>query len=132
MTFSPLAKKLRLHTVRRLLLLNAPPGFLESLGDLPQDLQVEIKPAGTYDFVHLFVKDSTELRAQIDLALQAVEYDALLWISYPKGTSGVKTDLNRDTLWQAMKEKGVRPVTQVAVDEVWSALRFRPVEAVGK
>lgn len=63
--------------------------------------------------------------------LQAVEYDAVLWISYPKGSSGVDTDLNRDKLWSALSDRGIRPVTQVSIDKVWSGLRFRPSEEVG-
>ena len=44
----------------------------------------------------------------------------------------MKTDLNRDKLWKALAEKGIRPVTQVSIDEVWSAIRFRPPEEVGR
>jgi hypothetical protein len=50
----------------------------------------------------------------------------LLWVAYPKGSSGVKTDVNRDRLWQALEPTGWRPVRQVALDETWSAMRFRP------
>ena len=49
----------------------------------------------------------------------------ILWVSYPKAN---RTDLNRDTLWPILAEYGMRPVGQVAVDEVWSALRFRPLK----
>jgi hypothetical protein len=131
MSVSPLAKKLRLHTAKRALILNAPDGYLALLGETPDDLQIDTVPEGTYEFAHLFVKGSVDLEATIDQVLKVIEYDAVLWISYPKGSSGVASDLNRDSLWEAMKGKGVRPVTQVSVDQVWSALRFRPEEAVG-
>ena len=65
-------------------------------------------------------------------AIAAVAYDGLLWISYPKRSSKVETDLSRDVLWDLMMETGLRPVTQVSIDDVWSALRFRPAEKVGK
>jgi len=55
----------------------------------------------------------------------------LLWIAYPKQSSGIKTDVNRDILWQLSLQTGLRPVTQIAIDETWSALRFRPAERVG-
>lgn len=132
MPLSPLAKKLRLHTTSRALLLNPPAGFLESLGEVPESLRVDLTIAGKYDYTHLFVWDSAELQQSIDQALVVLEYDAIFWVSYPKGSSGVKTDINRDSLWQQLKEKGLRPVTQVSVDQVWSALRFRPAEVVGK
>jgi hypothetical protein len=53
-------------------------------------------------------------------------------IAYPKGTSGVKTDLNRDRLAKAVAPTGWRAVRLVALDEIWSAMRFRPAERVGK
>lgn len=132
MTISALAKKLRLQNAHNALILNAPEGFMEKLGELPEQLMVEQMPSGDFDFAHLFVKDRHELDLFIDLVLQAIEYDAIFWISYPKGSSGVKTDLNRDKLWNALSDKGIRPVTQVSIDKVWSAIRFRPSEVMGK
>ena len=81
--------------------------------------------------MQLFVKSIAELEEQGPLAIQAVKYDGLLWICYPKQTSGIKTDINRDTGWGVIQSAGLRPVTQVAIDEIWSALRFRPAERVG-
>lgn len=132
MNLSPLAKKLRLHTAHHALLLNPPAGYLETLGELPKDLLLDTEITGTYDFTHLFVRNSQDLKESIDRVLEAIQYDSLLWISYPKSSSGIETDLNRDTLWDAMLEKGIRPVTQVSVDQVWSAVRFRPAEEVGR
>jgi hypothetical protein len=102
------------------------------LGEVPDEIRIVQSPKGKFDFVHLFVKVRKELDQFIDRVLQAVEYDTLLWTSYPKGTSRVKTDLNRDKLWESLKEKGIRPVTQVSIDNVWSAMRFRPLEQVGR
>ena len=50
---------------------------------------------------------------------------AIFWVAYPKAN---KADINRDTLWPILAEYGMRPIGQVAVDEVWSALRFRPLK----
>ncbi len=131
MAQSSLVKKLRVQPGQRLLVLNAPPGYIESLGDLPEGVQVSEVPEGTYDFVHLFVTDRKDLDRMRQAAMDAVAYDGLLWISYPKRSSKVATDLTRDVLWELMSDTGLRPVTQVSVDEVWSALRFRPAEQVG-
>jgi hypothetical protein len=49
----------------------------------------------------------------------------ILWVAYPKGN---RTDLNRDSLWPILSELGLRPVTQVSIDQMWSALRFRPLK----
>jgi DNA-binding phage protein len=126
-----LAKKLRLQNANRALILNAPEGYLDLLGELPEEIKIEGELFGKYDFAHLFVKERAELEQFMDQVLQVIEYDVILWISYPKGGSGVKTDLNRDKLWKALAEKGIRPVMQVSIDEVWSAMRFRPTEQVG-
>ena len=129
-----LAERLRIQAGQRMLILNQPPGYVEGLGELPEGVEVAHQPEGEgeFDFVHLFVKEVAELEQLGPVALGAVKYDGLLWISYPKGSSGVKTDINRDSLWKILVGKGIRPVTQISIDEVWSALRFRPSEAVGK
>jgi hypothetical protein len=65
-------------------------------------------------------------------ALDAVRYDGLLWMSYPKRSSKVETDITRDRGWHMLAQAGLRPVTQVSIDATWSGLRFRPIEQVGK
>ena len=132
MAKATLAKKLRIQAGNRVLILNRPEGYMELLSDLPEGVTVSHEPEGTYDFVHLFVKNSSELKDLLPAAMEASEYDGLFWISYPKQSSKVETDLNRDVLWELMMETDLRPVTQVAVDPTWSALRFRPAERVGK
>ena len=132
MAIPALAKKLRLQSAQHALVLNAPEGYVEMLGDVPEEVKLEQEPSGEFDFAHLFVKDRNELEEFIDQVLQAIEYNAILWISYTKGTSGVKTDLNRDKLWKALADKGIRPVTQVSIDKVWTAMRLRPPEEVGR
>lgn len=129
---TPLIKRLRIQPGQRLLILNPPEGYLELLGDLPEGVELSQVPEGTFGFVHLFVKDSAQLDQLLPLARQAIEYDGLLWISYPKRSSKVPTNLSRDVLWELMMDTGLRPVTQIAIDAVWSALRFRPADAVGK
>ena len=131
MSDTSVIKKLRLATGQKALLLNAPPGYLESLGELPAGVMLSTQPEGAYDFVQLFVKDRAELERFSPQALQAVKYDGLLWVCYPKQTGTIKSDLNRDSLWKLVEPTGFRPVTQIAIDETWSALRFRPTEKVG-
>ncbi len=61
----------------------------------------------------------------LDAVFDAARADGLAWIAYPKAGQ-LGTDLNRDLLWKATEGRGVRPVRQVSIDAVWSALRFRP------
>jgi hypothetical protein len=106
-----LAEKLRLQVAHHALIFSAPKGYLELLGDVPEETKIDQTPSGEYDYAHLFVKDRNELDQFIGQVLQAIKYDAIFWISYPKGRSGLKTDFNRDKLWKAMVDKGIRPVT---------------------
>ena len=133
MPASKLARKLRIQPGQRVLILNPPAGYLETLGELPEGAEVVDSAEGTLSFVPLFAKDSTELKEHLPAAMDVAEYDGLFWISYPKGGSKVKTDLNRDVLWEFMvNDTELRPVTQVSVDSIWSAIRFRPKVEVGK
>jgi len=141
MAQSSLIKKLRIQPGQRVTIINAPAGYLDQLGDLPEGVELASEPEGlgltnqpadTFDFVHLFVKNVAELERFGPSALRAVKHDGLLWISYPKRSSKVETDISRDVGWDVIKEAGLRPVTQVSIDAVWSALRFRPAERVGK
>lgn len=52
----------------------------------------------------------------------------MIWVAYPNGSSRVKTDINRDILWEMLKIQNIRPVSQIALDDTWSALRFRPIK----
>jgi hypothetical protein len=58
-------------------------------------------------------------------AVEAARHDRLAWIAYPRAGQ-LGTDINRDSLVASVAELGIRPVRQVSLDEVWSALRFRP------
>lgn len=131
---TPLTKKLRLHTVEQALILNAPEGYFDVLGELPTSIDIhdQADPETEYEYVQAFVKTGDELQHFLPQALSAIKFDGLLWICYPKKNSKLKSDLSRDIVWEMTKGTGIRPVTQVSIDETWSALRFRPDQAVGK
>jgi hypothetical protein len=64
--------------------------------------------------------------------LPFLKADGIFWVSYPKGRSKVRTDLNRDILWKLMDKYGLAGVALISINEVWSAMRFRPADKVGK
>jgi hypothetical protein len=108
------------------------PGMSVALVDVPQDVHVELAEncaaapdPEAADAVLVFVRDRAELDARGEPAIAAGRRDALAWVAYPKAGQ-LGTDLNRDSLAAAVQERGVQPVRQVAVDDVWSALRLRP------
>ena len=80
----------------------------------------------------MFVRDSADLRKLNKSVLQRVKPDGVLWVCYPKGGAKASTDLNRDVLWKAMEKNGLVGVTLVAIDETWTAMRFRPPDRVGR
>lgn len=129
MTTPQLFKRLQLPKAKHALIMNAPQEYLALLKELPS-FHFDPTPAGKYVYAQLFARDLAELDRLIDAVLPAIEYDALLWVCYPKGTSGIKTDINRDIIWKHLAGRGIRPVTQLAIDEVWSAMRMRPVDLV--
>jgi len=73
----------------------------------------------------IFVDAEATLREFLISFRDVLTRPATIWIAYPKGN---RTDINRDTLWPIVAEYGLRPIGQVAVDDVWSALRFRPLK----
>jgi hypothetical protein len=125
-----LIKKLGIKPAYRAAVVYPPDGYVDRIGP-PEGVEAATDLDGTFDFVQLFAKDRATLDRHLDAAHAALEPGGLFWVSYPKGSSKVPTDLNRDVFLTALAHLGVRPVTQVSVDEVWSALRFRPVADVG-
>ena len=132
MVDTSIAKKLRLGPGQRILVLNAPPGYVDRLGRFPEGSELFEKPEGSFDLVHLFVRNVADLEGFAPVAVEAAGYDGLLWISYPKRSSKVETDLTRDVGWEVVAELGLRSVTQISIDDTWSALRFRPAQEVGR
>ena len=107
---------------------NPPPGF-ELLKPPKVDIGVDIQgPLKDGQSVLAFVVDREDvgfLAAALKASLPE-QGEVKLWIAYPKGGSGVDTDLNRDVGWEPILDLDLEPVAQVAVDRIWSALRFRP------
>jgi hypothetical protein len=95
------------------------------LVNAPKELDLGLATGSGADAVLVFVRNQAELDRHAQTALDHAADDRLTWIAYPKA-SKLETDLNRDILWKLLDGKGVRPVRQVALDETWSALRFRP------
>jgi hypothetical protein len=98
------------------------------LGSLPSGAALD-STSPLVDAVVLFAVNSEDVRTNLPAAAKAAGPDGLLWLAYPKGTSGVKTDLGRDTL-TALTDPiaGLTGVTLVSIDETWSAMRLRPSE----
>lgn len=98
---------------------------IEVLG-APKSFPVQSSPRQEGDTALLvFASDRAALAKQLQRIVASASADRLTWVAYPKGGQ-LGTDLNRDSLAALLREHGIRPVTQIALDETWSALRFRP------
>jgi hypothetical protein len=111
-----LAAKLQLQAGQAIQIVHAPDGV---------ELDLPRGEPGDADAVLAFVGDSSELDEIAATVLAAAVRDDLAWIAYPRA-GRLGSDLNRDRLAELVRAKGLRPVRQVAIDDVWSALRFRP------
>ena len=124
-----LERKLQLRPGEALSVLDAPDGVAERLRtELGRCVREQ---DGGSEAVLLFVNDLDEVRERVPQVLERMAAGGLVWIAYPKKSSGMRTDVDRDTLWAAVVEMGWAPVRQIAVDETWSAVRVRPQADVG-
>lgn len=124
---SSLASKLQIKPGARLAVLNAPEGLLPALKTELAGIEVREGAEGAVHSVLLFVRCLDDVGRLLGSAIAAAPAGGPLWIAYPKLTSGVPSDLSRDILWHAVEPSGWRPVRQVALNEVWSAMRFKSV-----
>jgi hypothetical protein len=130
MPMATLAEKMQFKQGQSMALINVPDGYAQSLA--AEMSEVEIGDADRYDGVLAFVNTLAEAGKIAPQTFAAVADDALVWIAYPKQSSGIDTDVNRDTLWESTNGTGWRPVRQVSIDDTWSAVRYRPESAVGR
>ena len=116
-----IAKKLQIKPGQSVLVKNAPEGFILNL---PEGAHL-VDTADSADAVLVFVKDSSQLATYSRPFIDAALRDAIAYVAYPKAGQ-LGTDLNRDILWGLVVKEGLRAVRQVSLDDVWSAMRFRP------
>jgi hypothetical protein len=129
---SDIWKKLNLTSQEQIAVINAPHSFAANLDRL-SDVAV-VSDGGKVSAVSFLLAFVTTLKEVERLAKQVgrkAPGDAIVWFAYPKQTSRrYRCEFHRDTGWQALHEAGFKPVRQVAIDEDWSAIRFRRVEFV--
>ena len=116
--------KLRFKPGMRVCVLDAPAGFQAELASLPTSVERAKALRGELDLVHVFVTRLAQLTPRLSKVKGALKAGGILWVSYPKA-DGLSTDLNRDVLRRALAKRGLQAVANVAVDEVWSAVRFK-------
>jgi len=122
---SPLAKKMKLQPGQNAAVINTPENYLQ---ELKHDKEVSQSLNGKFDWIQIFVKNKAELDALAPKAAKSLKPESILWISFPKGTSKIQTDLTRDKGWEGVQQLDLKWVNLVSVNETWSAFALRPYE----
>jgi hypothetical protein len=122
---TPLAKKLGIKEGFRVGLVHSPKGFKKELGSLPPDVKIFIgqltKPL---DLIILFSDSERILKLGFSLLAEKLSANGMLWVAWPKKSSGVSTDLSFDSVQQTGLQAGLVDVKICAVNEIWSGLKF--------
>lgn len=117
-----LAHKLKLKPGLQAAVLNAPEAYLVELA--PERVTIDHALNGRYDWIQVFVKNKVEIDELFPSLVAALKPESLLWISFPKGTSRIQTDLTRDRGWDSVQ--GLKWINLVSINSTWSAFSLRP------
>ena len=122
---TPLVKKLGIKEGHSIHLIDPPSNYFDLLGDLAENVIVQKNPAlEQLDFVHLFAEDMDSLNGNCPFAKSLIKKTGMLWMSWPKKASGVKTDLDGNVVREVGLQNGLVDIKVCAFDELWSALKF--------
>ncbi len=123
---SELSRRLLIEAEHRVLVLNAPAGYIDSLYPLPNGASTGTHSArGLADVVQLFARDRAQLERDAGAARHALKPGGILWASYPRSPDH-QTDLSRNHGWGVLNSAGLTATTQVGLDRSWDAVRFQP------
>ena len=121
---TPLAKKLGIKEGFRLGIANPPKGFKKELGLLPADVKISVAHLKPLDLIILFTDSERTLKMEFPVLAEKLSAKGMLWIAWPKKSSGVSTDLSFDIVQQTGLRTGLVDVKICAVNEIWSGLKF--------
>lgn len=124
--YSPrtLVAKLGIKPHTRIAVMGAPRGYRTTLGTLPPGVAITDTLRGTLPWIHFFTKQRAALESRFPMLARALATDGALWISWPKRTSGVETDLTENDVRAVALAHGLVDVKVCAVDAVWSGLKL--------
>src|SRR6266853_2993763 len=121
---TPLAKKLGIDGGSRIYLSDATKNYLALVAPLPEGIRVVRKIDGETDIVHIFSAERARLAAALRATLKRIKPDGTIWVSWPKKSSKVSTDVTEDTIREVALPMGLVDIKVCAVDEVWSGLKL--------
>ena len=121
---TPLAKKLGIKFGFQILLINEPEHYFDLFTDLPKIDIIRYPDDQSIDFIHIFSTDLKNLEKDVLTYKPYLKKDGMLWISWPKGTSTIPTNLKREPVRELLLQLGLVDTKVAAIDEDWSGLKF--------
>jgi len=119
-----LPQKLGIKPGTILVAIDPPENYRKLLAPVPSGVNFATRPVGNTKFVHLFVKERRALTEHLRQLRQKIAEDAVVWVSWPKKSSGVPTDVTEDVIRAVALPLGFVDIKVCAVDEVWSGLKL--------
>lgn len=121
-----IVEKLKIQPSSTLLALNAPANFEKELGKLPAGVSISAN-SKQYNQVHWFVQNKAQLEKQLTKVMKLLKPGVIIWVYYPKGSSGMQTDLTRDKGWESLLANGDKAtwISLVSFNDTWSVFGFR-------
>lgn len=120
---TPLAKKLGIREGSRISLFNQPEYYFDLFTDFPADVKITANRSEV-DFIHYFSKQRKQLLKDIGKLKSSIKSNGMIWISWPKRSSGVETDITEDVVRSIALDNGLVDIKVCAVDEIWSGLKL--------
>lgn len=121
---TPLVKKLGIKKGNKLLLANAPSDYLKLVSPLPEGVTVISRISSGIDMAHVFSTKALHLNKTLRAMLPRLKQDGIIWVSWPKKSANVPTDITEDTIREVAFPLGLVDIKVCAVDETWSGLKL--------
>ena len=127
MSDKSIAQKLFIKPNSKFLLVNPPEGYLARMGELPEGVIILSDTNCLVEAIQVFVPKRVELVERLPKLKELLAPNGMMWVTYYKGTSKVKTDINRDTINAYAHSIGLEGVAMISIDDDWSALRLKHI-----
>jgi hypothetical protein len=121
---TPLAKKLGIKDGFRMAAVNQPGHYFDLFTDFPESVTIVNDPGQKKDLIHYFAKEEKQLAKDIRKLKDQIEQNGMIWISWPKKSSKVPTDITEDLIRDLALRTGLVDIKVCAVDEIWSGLKL--------
>lgn len=128
MSDKSIAQKLFIKPGNKFLLVNPPAGYIAQMGQLPEGTIFMSDSSCLVEVIQVFVTNRLELETQLPKLKELLAPKGMIWVTYHKGTSKMKTDINRDTINAYAGSLGLQGVAMISIDDDWSALRLKLIQ----